>query len=129
MANPIFVAIHGVCLACPCSPSAGQGRSRAVIIQEMATTTEKSLAELCQRSFLSLWRHPHIYRSSRPIPHEVCDLLVVFGDDVIVFSDKSTEFPPQAARRSVASLVPKDSPATRNQSKRQPLAVFTDPTE
>jgi hypothetical protein len=34
-----------------------------------------------------------VFRATRPVPHELCDLLVIFGDDVVVFSDKSIPFP------------------------------------
>src|SRR3569623_1772917 len=53
------------------------------------TESERYLARLCERSFLRLWSHPNVYRK----PHkELCDLLVVFGDDVVVFQDKSCRF-------------------------------------
>ena len=64
---------------------------------EGVTPTEQYLARLCRRSFLSLWSYPNVYnddgvQSPRRIGQEVCDLLVVFGDDVLVFSDKSCEY-------------------------------------
>jgi hypothetical protein len=59
----------------------------------MPTQTENILSKICQESFLSLWSHPHAYRATKPVPHELCDLLVIFGDDLIVFSDKSVAFP------------------------------------
>lgn len=55
------------------------------------TASERYLARLCERSFLSLWSHPNLFRD----PHkELCDLLVVFGDHVILFSDKSCALKP-----------------------------------
>lgn len=54
------------------------------------TPSERMLAELCDRSFLTLWSYPNLYRSRAK---ELCDLLVVFGNDVIIFSDKSCAFP------------------------------------
>ncbi len=55
------------------------------------------LARLCSRSFLSLWSYPGVYRDQGKRGSgdgkEVCDLLVVFGDDVIIFSDKDCQFP------------------------------------
>jgi hypothetical protein len=54
------------------------------------TASEKVLADLCEKSFLSLWSYPHLYRKSGK---ELTDLLVVFGEDVILFSDKSCAFP------------------------------------
>jgi len=46
---------------------------------------------------LSLWSYPGIYRdqgtSKTREGKEVCDLLVVFQDHIIIFSDKDCEFP------------------------------------
>lgn len=53
------------------------------------TESERYLAKLCESSFLSLWSHPNVFKKRN---RELCDLLVVFGDDVIVFSDKSCGF-------------------------------------
>jgi hypothetical protein len=49
------------------------------------TEAEKYLGKLCTKSFLSLWSHPGLFKSPS---QELCDLLVVFGNDVIIFSDK-----------------------------------------
>jgi hypothetical protein len=61
------------------------------------TPSERYLAKLCERTFLSLWAYPNVYRNQGTINgnghgKEICDLLVVFGDDVIIFSDKSCAF-------------------------------------
>src|ERR1700676_3207603 len=61
------------------------------------TASERYLGELCKRSFLSLWSYPGIYRDQgRPgrkgDGKEVCDLLVVFENHVILFSDKDCRF-------------------------------------
>ncbi|WP_437999677.1 hypothetical protein WMF26_06925 [Sorangium sp. So ce185] len=55
------------------------------------TPSEQYLKKLCERSFLSLWSYPNLYRDQGS-GHELCDLLVVFEDDVIIFSDKSCSF-------------------------------------
>ena len=63
---------------------------------EGTTASERYLAQLCENSFLKLWSYPNLYRDqSAPGGQgkELCDLLVVFGDDVIIFSDKNCEFP------------------------------------
>jgi len=54
------------------------------------TPSEKVLAAVCENSFLSLWSYPNLYRKPAK---ELCDLLVVFGDDVVLFSDKSCGYP------------------------------------
>ena len=62
---------------------------------EGVTGAERYLQRLCDRTFLSLWSYPGVYRDqgSTGEGKEVADLLVVFGDDVIVFSDKDCAFP------------------------------------
>jgi hypothetical protein len=61
------------------------------------TESEKYLAELADRSFLRLWSYPNTYIDKRDggkgNGKELADLLVVFGDDVIVFSDKAIVWP------------------------------------
>lgn len=57
------------------------------------TESEKYLTNLCRRSFLSLWSYPNLFTDEGRIANkgsgrELCDLLVVFGDNVIIFSDK-----------------------------------------
>jgi hypothetical protein len=62
------------------------------------TESEKYLAKLCEKSFLSLWSYPNVYsdegKKGNGDGKEICDLLVVFGNDVIIFSDKSCKFSP-----------------------------------
>ena len=60
------------------------------------TASERYLKRLCENSFLTLWSYPGIYRDQKANStgdgKEICDLLVVFGNDVIVFSDKHCKF-------------------------------------
>ena len=61
------------------------------------TPSEQYLGRLCHRSFLSLWSYPNLFNDrgivdGRGEGKELCDLLVVFGNDIIIFSDKSCEF-------------------------------------
>jgi hypothetical protein len=61
------------------------------------TASESKLLELARVSMLSLWSIPGPYtneglaRSGRGA--ELCDLMVIFGDDVLLFSDKDCAFP------------------------------------
>jgi hypothetical protein len=59
--------------------------------------TERYLKKLCDRTFLSLWSYPNVYRdqgsSVKGDGKEVCDLLVVFEKHAIIFSDKDCVFP------------------------------------
>jgi hypothetical protein len=68
-----------------------------VLPGEGVTAAERRLANLCKRSFLSLWSYPAVFRDqgradARGDGKEVCDLLVVFENHIIVFSDKDCEF-------------------------------------
>lgn len=62
------------------------------------TRAERHLKQLCDRTFLSLWSYPGVYRDQGQAGgagdgKEVCDLLVVFEDHIIIFSDKDCAFP------------------------------------
>jgi hypothetical protein len=57
---------------------------------EGLTSSEQVLAEFCDKSFLKLWTYPNLFRKPGK---ELTDLLVVFGNDVIIFSDKSCGYP------------------------------------
>lgn len=54
------------------------------------TSSERILADIADRSFLSLWTYPNPYKERN---RELADLIVVFGDDVILFSDKAGAYP------------------------------------
>ena len=56
------------------------------------TPTERHLARLCDKTFLRLWNYPNLYRD-QGCGKELCDTLVVFDRDIIVFSDKSCVYP------------------------------------
>jgi hypothetical protein len=62
-----------------------------------STRSERYLARLCERTFLSLWSYPNLYtsegrRNGLGAGKELCDLLVVFGNHIIVLSDKDVVF-------------------------------------
>ena len=62
------------------------------------TPAERYLKRLCDHTFLSLWSYPSVFRDQgkqRPNQQgkELCDLLVVFENHVIIFSDKACAFP------------------------------------
>lgn len=62
-----------------------------------STPSEQYLARLCRSAFLSLWAHPNVFtdegrKNDRGAGKELCDLLVVFGHQVIIFSDKHCEY-------------------------------------
>lgn len=63
----------------------GQGR----------TPAERYLAQLADRSFLNLWSYPSPHRDQMvgADGKEICDLLVVCGDHILIFSEKTYKWP------------------------------------
>lgn len=64
---------------------------------EGVNESERLLMRLCRKSFLSLWAHANLHttqdmRDGKGSAKEFADVLVVFGNDVIIFSDKHTQF-------------------------------------
>lgn len=59
---------------------------------EGITDAERYLKKLCDRSFLSMWSFVGVF-NDKGTGQEVCDLLVVFDNHIIIFSDKDCEFP------------------------------------
>lgn len=64
------------------------------------TDSESKLLQLARRSMLSLWSIPGPYTDEGLMRSgsgkELCDLMVIFGDDVLLFSDKDCAFPQHA---------------------------------
>ncbi|WP_052370313.1 hypothetical protein [Chromobacterium haemolyticum] len=63
------------------------------------TESERVLTQLARKAFLSLWSYPNVYSDEgRPggkgDGKELVDLLVVFGTNVLLFSDKHCAFQP-----------------------------------
>lgn len=61
------------------------------------TSSERILAQLSRRAFLSLWTFPNLhtdegFKADSKSPKEFADGLLVFGDDVVLFSDKEIAF-------------------------------------
>ena len=75
-----------------------QSSQLPVVVRGAGTTpSERYLKRLCDRTFLSLWSYPGLFRDQGNQRggdgKEVCDLIVVFGDQIILFSDKDCAFP------------------------------------
>lgn len=51
------------------------------------TPTEQYLALLCERTFLNIWSYPNPYKADGK---ELCDLLVVFENNVFLFFDRES---------------------------------------
>ena len=81
----------------PASPSIDTPPPAPSSPSEGTTSSERYLAKLCRHTFLSLWSYPNVYRDQGQqtvgLGKEVCDLLVVFEDHVLIFSDKECDFP------------------------------------
>jgi SEC-C motif len=79
------------------SPNEGAPQREPVKKADGVTVAEKYLARLCEKNFLSLWSYPGVYRDQgnrgdAGDGKEICDLLVVFGQHIIIFSDKHCQF-------------------------------------
>lgn len=64
---------------------------------EGITASERVLARLANKAFLSLWSYSNVFTDEgrskgKGDGKELCDLLVVFGDSVLFFSDKECKF-------------------------------------
>jgi hypothetical protein len=72
-------------------------KPETVTRNEGVTPEEQYLQRLCESSFLSLWSYAGLSRDQKTggkgDGKELCDLLVVCGDDVLIFSDKAYKFP------------------------------------
>ena len=72
----------------------------AIKKSEGLTPSEKHLGKLCEKNFLSIWSYPGVFRDqghseSGGDGKEICDLLVVFDQNIIIFSDKHCIFKAQ----------------------------------
>lgn len=61
------------------------------------TPSERALASLARKAFLTLWSYPNVFTDEGRVNgkgdgKELCDLLVVFGDNVLLFSDKDCAY-------------------------------------
>ncbi|MDE0623876.1 MAG: hypothetical protein OXH83_19605 [Bryobacterales bacterium] len=68
-----------------------------VVKSEGVTKSERYLAKLADKSFLNLWSYPSLYRDQKQSGSgdgkELCDLLVVCGPQIIIFSEKTIAWP------------------------------------
>lgn len=67
-----------------------------IIKEKGVTKRERYLARLAEDTFFGLWTFPNLYTdegiSKSGIGKELCDLLVVFKNKIIIFSDKDISF-------------------------------------
>lgn len=60
-------------------------RQLSISKSEGVTSTERLLADLCERSFLRLWSWPNPFKDDKK---ELCDLIAVFENHVFLFFDR-----------------------------------------
>lgn len=61
------------------------------------TKTERRLSKLCEKTFIGLWSYANLYtpegiRDGKGKGRELCDLLGIVNNDVVLFSDKDIAF-------------------------------------
>lgn len=68
-----------------------------IVKAEGVTKSERYLAKLADKSFLNLWSYPSPFRYKKQADKgdgkELCDLLVVCGRHIIIFSEKTIGWP------------------------------------
>ncbi|MGY2808706.1 hypothetical protein [Bradyrhizobium sp. USDA 4506] len=103
------------------------------------TASERLLADLGDHAFLDLWSYPNLFyekkKGGKGDGKEMCDMLVVCGDDIIIFSDKAIKWQddrpldvawPRFYRNAVEEAV-KQINGAANWIDRFPDKIFTDP--
>lgn len=60
-----------------------------IIKSEGLSDGEKKVNKLCEKSFLSLWNWPNLYKSDKG---ELCGNLIIFGKIIIIISEKTKDF-------------------------------------
>lgn len=70
------------------------------LLRAVTIETENYLGTLARKSFLRLWSYQSPFKDQGKKNwadgREIVDLMVVFGDDIILFSDKNCEYPSHA---------------------------------
>jgi hypothetical protein len=71
--------------------------ARPILRATGETSSERRLAALADKSFLNLWSYPNVFidkkANGKGDGKELCDLLIVCGDHVLIFSDKLIAWP------------------------------------
>jgi len=104
-----------------------------------ANASERILADLGEQVFLNLWSYPNLFYNKKQKDKgdgkELCDLLVVCGDDIIIFSDKAIKWSadkelkiawPRFYRKAIQASVDQINGAERIITD-FPEKIFTDP--
>lgn len=64
---------------------------------EGVNASERILTALCRKTFLRLWSQTNVFtdegfKGGKGSTQELCDALVIFGNDIIIFSDKHINY-------------------------------------
>lgn len=102
------------------------------------TASERLLADLGNHAFLDLWSYPNLFyekkKGGKGDGKEMCDMLAVCGDDIILFSDKAIKWQddrplevawPRFYRNAIEEAV-KQINGAANWIDRFPDKIFTD---
>lgn len=102
------------------------------------TKEEEFINNLGERSFLKFWAWPNLFRDQGKTNNgdgkEICDLTVIFGNDILLFSDKKIKFNEDKkldigwsrwARRAIGDSIKQIKGATRWYTK-SPDRVYVD---
>jgi hypothetical protein len=105
-----------------------------------STMSERLLADLGEQAFLNLWSYPNLFydkkKNGKGDGKELCDMLVVCGEDVIIFSDKHIKYQtdkhvqiawPRFYRKAIEESVVQINGAN-NWMTRYPEKIYTDPS-
>jgi hypothetical protein len=120
-------------------PPAEEPAATAVHRSRGTTASERLLADLGDAAFLDLWSYPNLFydkkQGGKGDGKELCDMLVVCGDDLIIFSDKHIKYQeekpldiawPRYYRKAVQEAVKQINGANRILSD-FPEKIYTDP--
>ncbi|GLH76593.1 preprotein translocase SecA chain [Bradyrhizobium sp. SSBR45G] len=115
-----------------------EGTVQAIHRSRGSTASERLLADLGEHAFLDLWSYPNLFYEKKQggvgDGKELCDMLVVCGDDVIIFSDKHIKYQddkpiqvawPRFYRKAIEGAV-KQINGANNWITRFPERIFTD---
>jgi hypothetical protein len=118
-------------------PSLAVGTLTQAIYRSKGST--RLLADLGEQAFLNLWSYPNLFYEKKlggkGDGKELCDMLVVCSDDVIIFSDKHIKYQdnkpeeiawPRFYRKAIEAAVVQINGAY-NWITRYPYKIFTDP--
>jgi hypothetical protein len=119
--------------------TAEQESSQVIHRSRGSNASERLLADLGDQAFLHLWSYPNLFydkkQGGKGDGKELCDMLVVCGDDVVIFSDKHIRYQddksldvawPRFYRKAVQEAVKQINGANRIISE-FPEKVYTDP--